>query len=368
MNLFVNSIIINNKIVALITFDNLFNHSDFKVEIPQEQRLRDEDKITEIVKYQMDYYQKHQHFNFIGSLIFNKIQDKEVYYLTDGQHRYFAMKELFNKKYQAQIFIEILLINNLENFKENYCIINKNTPLPEFPENIDKQIVESVALHFFKKYFTLFKTNRANRPNLNKNHFQSSVAFLLEKLPDKSSNDLIKLIEDKNTKIRNWRNYGHLKISENMLNLAEENKFYLGLFVYKEDNAGGYQWIRDLVQENSGKMIKTRMRKTRISKQIKDQVWEEYMGNVREALCYCCRNNKIKNTSYHCGHVLSEADGGELELENLRPICGECNAKMSTTNMREYIENEYPKNLTLFNNKIKPLIKENRIYIKTMDL
>ena len=36
--------------------------------------------------------------------------------------------------------------------------------------------------------------------------------------------------------------------------------------------------------------------------------------------------------------------------------------------MRDYIEREYPKNLTLFDNKIKPLIKKENIFIKTMDL
>ena len=364
----------NNKIYSLVSFKDLIDNPNFIIEIPQEQRLKDNDKIKEIVEYQLRYYEKHKQFNFINNLIFNKIEDNNIYYLTDGQHRYFSIKELHQKHhYNNQVMIEILLIKNKEEFKENYQVINKNTPLPDFPENIDKEMVEKVSLHFFEKYKIMFKTNRSNRPYINKNNFQNSISFLLDKLQSQTnknytSDEIIKLIEEKNNKIKHWKNYDSLKTTKNMTDISKENNFYLGLFIYKEDESGGYPWIRELIQENSGQVIKTRTKKTRIPKQLKEDVWEEFIGNHNEALCYCCRKNKIKNTSYHCGHIIPEKDGGELEIENLRPICQECNSKMATENMRDYIEREYPKNLTLFDNKIKPLIKKENIFIKTMDL
>ena len=41
--------------------------------------------------------------------------------------------------------------------------------------------------------------------------------------------------------------------------------------------------------------------------------------------------------SFHCGHIISEANGGEIKLDNLRPICHSCNSSMGTVNMDEFI-------------------------------
>ena len=77
------------------------------------------------------------------------------------------------------------------------------------------------------------------------------------------------------------------------------------------------------------------------------------MGDVSEAPCFCCRKNKIKALDgYECGHVIAESKGGETTLENLRPICHECNRNgnggMGTQNMRDYIESKYPQHLKAF--------------------
>lgn len=45
--------------------------------------------------------------------------------------------------------------------------------------------------------------------------------------------------------------------------------------------------------------------------------------------------------SFHCGHVISEFNGGELRPSNLKPICQLCNSSMGTMNMDEFIETYY---------------------------
>ena len=42
--------------------------------------------------------------------------------------------------------------------------------------------------------------------------------------------------------------------------------------------------------------------------------------------------------SFHCGHIIAESKGGELSVNNLKPICQSCNSSMGTQNMDEYIE------------------------------
>lgn len=41
--------------------------------------------------------------------------------------------------------------------------------------------------------------------------------------------------------------------------------------------------------------------------------------------------------SFHCGHVISEKNNGEITVDNLRPICQNCNSSMGTTDMDEFI-------------------------------
>ena len=42
--------------------------------------------------------------------------------------------------------------------------------------------------------------------------------------------------------------------------------------------------------------------------------------------------------NFSCGHVIAEANGGELKLNNLKPICMSCNSSMGTQNMDSYIQ------------------------------
>jgi 5-methylcytosine-specific restriction endonuclease McrA len=41
---------------------------------------------------------------------------------------------------------------------------------------------------------------------------------------------------------------------------------------------------------------------------------------------------------FHCGHIVAEANGGETNLSNLKPICKNCNLSMGTINMNKFME------------------------------
>ena len=173
----------NNKIITKIKINSLLSE---KILIPNEQRIRDKDKVDEIIKYQDAYYKKgHNHFNFIGTINIHCCEEDEKNYLVDGQHRYKAMELLF-KQYNYNDFyvkIEMVIVKTRNDLKENYNLINKNTELPEFPEDTNKDVVENVAKYFFDAYpdsWTLKKRNI--RPNLNKNQFQEGLAFLHSKI------------------------------------------------------------------------------------------------------------------------------------------------------------------------------------------
>jgi 5-methylcytosine-specific restriction endonuclease McrA len=94
--------------------------------------------------------------------------------------------------------------------------------------------------------------------------------------------------------------------------------------------------IIDLTGED---VIMKQRRKSPIPKVLKVQVWETYIGRgVGEAQCNCCKREIITPFAYHCGHVISEANGGKMELYNLRPVCARCNLSMGKKDMRAFMK------------------------------
>ena len=178
-NFFINSYKKNNRLIGNIPLKIILQN---KIIIQNEQRIRDDDKVKEIVELQDLYKKKHGHFNFLGSINIHEYNNK--YYLVDGQHRFTAMKKLYNSGYSdLNIDIELTTVENMEELKFNYTMINKNTELPEFPEDIDKNIPEKVAQYFFMEYPNIWTMKKRNiRPRLNKNNFQESIGYLLSKI------------------------------------------------------------------------------------------------------------------------------------------------------------------------------------------
>ena len=80
-------------------------------------------------------------------------------------------------------------------------------------------------------------------------------------------------------------------------------------------------------------------RKQNIPKTLKIDVWNHHVGEeIGKTKCLCCKTKDITQLNFHCGHVLAEAQGGRLEITNLRPICASCNLSMGTMHMDEFIK------------------------------
>ena len=82
----------------------------------------------------------------------------------------------------------------------------------------------------------------------------------------------------------------------------------------------------------------TETKKMAIPKKVKTDVWNTFIGpNINAHKCLCCLKTTITNTDFHVGHVLSEANGGNLNIDNLRPVCASCNYSMGTMSMKDYV-------------------------------
>lgn len=89
-------------------------------------------------------------------------------------------------------------------------------------------------------------------------------------------------------------------------------------------------------------MQKTQVPKRAISKSLKVACWNTYIGADKgQAKCVCCNIHFITQHHFHCGHIVAEAHGGKVLLENLRPICDICNHSMGTMDMREFAKTQF---------------------------
>lgn len=78
-------------------------------------------------------------------------------------------------------------------------------------------------------------------------------------------------------------------------------------------------------------------KKKSIPKVLKDLVWITWIGDtIAVSKCLCCETNEIRMNNFHCGHVLAEAEGGTLCVDNLKPICAPCNLSMGSMHMDDF--------------------------------
>ena len=80
----------------------------------------------------------------------------------------------------------------------------------------------------------------------------------------------------------------------------------------------------------------TQRKRNKIQKWLRVQVWECYEGKNYRGTCFSC-GDKLKSTWFECGHVISEANGGTIDISNLRPVHPECNKGMGATDMNTWL-------------------------------
>lgn len=75
--------------------------------------------------------------------------------------------------------------------------------------------------------------------------------------------------------------------------------------------------------------VRVEAAKKNIPKALRSAVWETYVGKVYETKCKVewCKNT-INPFIYEVGHNIPESKGGSTTIDNLRPICSQCNKSM----------------------------------------
>ena len=62
---------------------------------------------------------------------------------------------------------------------------------------------------------------------------------------------------------------------------------------------------------------------------FKKSIWRNKNGGLHHVFCPVCSQNIISEESFSAGHILPLAKGGLMCIENILPICSDCNSRMS---------------------------------------
>lgn len=82
----------------------------------------------------------------------------------------------------------------------------------------------------------------------------------------------------------------------------------------------------------------TKTKKKPVPKKLRQLVWNKWIGEeIGKAKCLCCKSTDISQLDFSCGHIISEKNGGDVTLQNLKPICNLCNSSMGVSNMNDFI-------------------------------
>jgi hypothetical protein len=121
---------------------------------------------------------------------------------------------------------------------------------------------------------------------------------------------------------------------------SESNRKYYERRKLNKDNSSEDDEIL-IIKEDIKPIIKqdNKKRKKVIPQVIRKIVWNKYIG-LKNSIgkCLCCNAEEISIYNYECGHVISEFNGGDIIVQNLRPICSHCNRSVGSCNMDEFMD------------------------------
>lgn len=106
-----------------------------------------------------------------------------------------------------------------------------------------------------------------------------------------------------------------------------------------DDNTPSKKRKNNSLLVSNKKIIKTKNTKKSIPSTVKRLVWNKWIGEkIGKSKCLCCKVTYITQLSFHAGHIISEFNGGKINISNLKPICQNCNSSMGTKNMTQFMK------------------------------
>lgn len=328
----------------IITFKKIAGLiKDKRLLTPPFQGALDEDKVDQMI---YSFKKNRDYLYFKNKIVIGVIPPKTIDYLEpdnykmyvlDGQHRVEMARRLAEEGENDDLWFCYYETRDNREMKKLFEEINKDSmknskyiSLNEF----NQTIYDEVKDYFMKERAVDFsQKKKINNKLYTINEF---IDILVDKkyMENLSSKKIIQQIENKNNIFYNSIDYK--EYDPNCFYEDEkrpiDNKYICSL---KNNN------FIDFLVDTNNKVIPDhhtfKKMKEFLSPRLRIIVWTLSYGECTEGPCPLCNTliNSGKN-GFHCGHIISEANGGESIPRNLRPICASCNSKMGSTNWDVY--------------------------------
>jgi hypothetical protein len=76
-------------------------------------------------------------------------------------------------------------------------------------------------------------------------------------------------------------------------------------------------------------------KKKSIPKALRMKLWEQQFGDTLSGNCFTCHRN-VKVDDFQAGHIIAEANGGQVTLSNLKVVCKPCNTSCGTMDLNSF--------------------------------
>ncbi len=271
------------------------------------------------------YYINFDHTNFtLEDYVFLINYYQEEFNFIEKEDFYEKKYKNYNKKKELlQELKECCLINNDEDNDKKHNHKEENDNKKEENDNKNNNDKKDFSCPYC---YTEYKSKRSlvNHLTNGKKICDANRIIYEAKLKSKSL-ELTFLNKNSKNNIHNQESNNNIKNTKEKLNIKEEK------LNIKEDKLN--------IKED-----KSNNKRKNISITLKRRVWDTYIGRyIGIAKCLCCNLTEIDQLNFNCGHVISHYDGGDISIDNLRPICQSCNSSMGSMNMNDFI-NKYSLN------------------------
>ena len=337
---------LDNFFESSVTFSEISLNPEINLNLqkPSEQGSLNNDTIEQMIE---EYIKNPTYLRFKNKITVGDLNGTN--YIIDGQHRINMAKKLY-EDYQINdnlIFLwykckteddirSIFNSLNIDSTKNNFYI--QQDKFDQLNINEFLKLLKTSYSSLFAKRKTengKLKTIEEFRDDLIKINFFKNVNCYEKKIFSKykSIQYLIRKNDEFYKKASyeiNFRHNESIFYKDELKNIKDKIIFSLK----------GNNFIEWLNNNNELPYHKYKTQKEPISQYIKKQIWKKEFGDSNTEKCPISFCNTIllngQKNGWHAGHIISEYNGGKTIIENLRPICKNCNSSMGSKNWNDY--------------------------------
>lgn len=330
-----------------LSVDKLFRNQGMKELVkPDIQCSLDDDKVEEM---RQEYRNKPEFFRSKNKLIICDLNN--TWYLVDGQHRYEMLRREFsvNNDMKEEVMVIWYKFSEEEFVNELFKSINKDSIKNK--NYIDVENFVMIRINEFMNLLRNYHSDTFNKTKKDKSP-RKSVEELREQLKgggffdnpylkQLTSNELYEYFMTRNDEFYQQAKYDADLLYNSSLFYDKERGALENKIVFTTKHNNFVEWIcQNQEGDNLSCIHYYRKEKKKIVNSLRNSVWRKYHEENETATCPISWCNKpisrTKEPGSHCGHIISEKNGGDTHIDNLRPICAKCNCEMGATNWSDY--------------------------------